>query len=396
MLTIVLEMPLAFVVGLILLQSLEAMQQEAARLYQLGKLDEAAAILESVLEQAPSHGPATFQLGTVYLRLDRKSEAGSLFGKLLKDYPESADVAHRIGVVYFLAGELKASRSALLRAVGLDPRHVEALLTLGQLEGRDRHHDRALELLNQVTALAPELEAPYYYGAAILELEGDSAGAIAALEKGASLAPKDARFTRMLGASYLKLEQWSDAEKALTAALDNGAGSTDVYLDLGRAYLGQERLVPAGQAFAKARELAPDSAEPLLQLGYIAWMLRDYDRAIELLEACLDRDPELMRAHHFLGLIALRKRDFDRAEEQFVTALDSDPGFAEAHFNLGKIYLRRGEPERAVARLERAINYRSDYKEAYYQLSFAYRRLGREELASEALARFEELDEASR
>lgn len=194
----------------------------------------------------------------------------------------------------------------------------------------------------------------------------------------------------------MKLEHWSAAEPALEAALENGARSSDVYLDLGRAYLGQEQLVSAGQAFDQARALAPDSAEPLLQLGYIAWMLRDYDRAVELLEACIAKDPELMRAHHFLGMIALRKRDYDRAEEQFVEALDYDPGFAEAHFNLGKIYLRRRDPERAVDRLQQAIEYRSDYKEAYYQLSFAYRRLGREELAAEALARFEKLDEASR
>ena len=32
----------------------------------------------------------------------------------------------------------------------------------------------------------------------------------------------------MLGASYLKLEQWSDAEQALEAALENGASSSDV------------------------------------------------------------------------------------------------------------------------------------------------------------------------
>ncbi len=127
-----------------------------------------------------------------------------------------------------------------------------------------------------------------------------------------------------------------------------------------------------------------------------AWMLSDYDRAVELLEACLAKDPELMRAHHFLGLIALRKLDFDRAEEQFTEALDYEPGFADAHFNLGKIHLRRGDAERAVISFRQAIDYRSDYKEAYYQLSFAYRRLGREELAAETLAHFEKLDVASR
>ena len=72
----------------------------------------------------------------------------------------------------------------------------------------------------------------------------------------------------------MKLEHWSAAEPALEAALENGARSSDVYLDLGRAYLGQEQLVSAGQAFDQARALAPDSAEPLLQLGYIAWMRR--------------------------------------------------------------------------------------------------------------------------
>ncbi|HXV64359.1 MAG TPA: tetratricopeptide repeat protein, partial [Vicinamibacteria bacterium] len=343
------------------LQAIEERYREAARLYEEGKLPEAEQVLRQILRDEPSFPPARFQLGAVCLAQGQVDEARALFEGLASQYASSSEIVFQVAVVYFLAEDLVTARTYLNRVLELDPRHPEATLTLGQLEGLEGNDEQALALLGDATVLSPSDVAPHYYRAAILDRLGRHGEAADALQEALRVSPHDGRLLRFLGAVYVTLEQWPHAVSVLEEAIRNGAVDPDVYLDLGRAHLGQEQLAPARTAFEKSLELKR-SAEPLLQLGYIAWRLSDYDRAVWLLEECIALDPDLMRAYHFLGLIALRKGELQRAERYFLDALARDQGFAEAQFNLGKITLRQGKTERAVELFLEAVKSSPDYK----------------------------------
>ena len=83
---------------------------------------------------------------------------------------------------------------------------------------------------------------------------------------------------------------------------------------LGRAYLQQERVGEARDAFARAAELAPDDADVLAEAAEVRALAatdrRFDDRAIALLERALELQPTHQRARWFLG-IAQRQRGQD-------------------------------------------------------------------------------------
>ena len=73
--------------ALLSLQSAEEGYQLGKRLYQEGKLLDAESVLKRTLELEPNFTPAQFQLGAVYVRLERLVEAAALFEKVLGRYP---------------------------------------------------------------------------------------------------------------------------------------------------------------------------------------------------------------------------------------------------------------------------------------------------------------------
>lgn len=156
-----------------------------------------------------------------------------------------------------------------------------------------------------------------------------------------------------------------------------------------------------------------------MKARFLDW-LGESDRAEEIWNSCLQRDPEYV--HALVGLASLAaRRDYGRAIElgrqavqaaptEFLAravladALIRDGRAAEAvplleefvksdprsqgFYLLGQAYYQLGQFEKAVQNYESAIARYANYAEAYHGLSQAYTRLGQSEKARAALEKF--------
>ena len=211
---------------------------------------------------------------------------------------------------------------------------------------------------------------------------------------------------------------WRSEEMLWSDAVATGPAMSRSHLNLGKAYLEQERYEEAIAASRRALEIEPRLARAHYNIGTAYLSQRQYERAMASYERALEINPRLMEAvnnlgnaykeqglydeaiglyrralaladhgaiYHNLGSAFLAAGAGDSAAAYFARALERDPQNRTAHEGLARAYLRGDQLERAAAVLERAAA-RWPGKESLVQLlGDTQAALGRD---AEALARY--------
>jgi CheY-like chemotaxis protein/curved DNA-binding protein CbpA len=130
---------------------------------------------------------------------------------------------------------------------------------------------------------------------------------------GAKILEAEERFQE--GRQCLKRRDWSGAADAFAAALALNPDEGEYALDLGLARLRlaagsgtSAGLADAEELFEKARELMPSSPEPHYRLGRLAAQRGDSQRAANLFQAALARDPNHVESLRELRLSKMRSQ----------------------------------------------------------------------------------------
>ncbi|HVM95317.1 MAG TPA: peptidase MA family metallohydrolase, partial [Candidatus Acidoferrales bacterium] len=131
-------------------------------------------------------------------------------------------------------GDFEAAVTAMRRARAIDSndptltKNLQTMLTAWASQAlRDDDVDAAVDRLNEAASLGDDAEVLYGVGLAQLRRE-EAQAAIAALARGAALAPKDSRFPLAQAEAYLKLNQRAEALAALQHAHELGARGGDL------------------------------------------------------------------------------------------------------------------------------------------------------------------------
>jgi TolB-like protein/Tfp pilus assembly protein PilF len=113
----------------------------------------------------------------------------------------------------------------------------------------------------------------------------------------------------------------------------------------------------AEAAFAKAKDLAPDSADTHIAEGYLHyWGYLDYPPALDAFRRALDKKPGSVLALRGLAYTQRRSGDIDQSIAMFRRAIELDPNDPGMPADLGYTLLRRGKMSEAEMMFRRAIN----------------------------------------
>ncbi len=105
----------------------------------------------------------------------------------------------------------------------------------------------------------------------------------------------------------------------------------------------------------RATQLAPDYGEAWSNVGTVAFLLEDYDRARKAFETALGNparliSPGLTRAN--LGWVLFMQNDAVAAAEELRQAIQFQPGMCVATYRLGRVYFAREEWENAADKFQ--------------------------------------------
>lgn len=308
----------------------------------------------AVTRQKPRDGAAHREAGEVLRLVDRTEEAIEHYRKAIEIDSKDSEAHHGLGHALSRLDRDDEALRALRRARELSPDELELWYDIVWLLD---YLDRSDTVANEVAALrkatpdsAPRLKAagdilydaelyaealPFFQRA--LELDsttwvhhtdiaytlaqlGKPDEALAAMERGVAILPKDTTVRREFAAFLYNVNE------------------------TGRSIANLDTLA----------QLAPYSPDPLMYKAEVLLELGEYEMAVEAYEAAITRDPTRGDTHYQLANAHLGADDLESALEEFGTAVRLDSLSSVYHNDLGVTLERMGRLDTALVAYRRA------------------------------------------
>jgi tetratricopeptide (TPR) repeat protein len=269
--------------------------------------------------------------------------------------------------LYKTAGEAAKSEAAFERVLQVQPRHVSALVWLGDARLDAGRPDSAQPLFERALAIDPRsLAALVGLGRAALA-RSDYAGAVERLERALAIDPQQAAIHYPLAMAYRGLGQQDKA---------------DAHLQLRRP----GTIRPSDPLMLELETILESPVSYELR-GEKALREHDFTAAATHFRKGLDLAPAEASLHHKLGTALYLSGDARGAEDEFARALRLAPAFAKAHYSVGVLHAADGRIADAVQHLKEAVRADPADAEARIRLADILRRSGR---AAESLSQYTE------
>ena len=234
----------------------------------------------------------------------------------------------------------------LLQAIGLNPDHVTAYITLGQAYRRQGRAEEAVEQFTKGVRLKPEMAALY------------RSRALARLDRGKpSLEAREASLLDFTEA--IRLERPGSPEGAADRARR------------GRLLLVSGRPGDALADYEAALRAVPDDPEALLGRVKSLHELKRFDEVVGACDDALARGKPSAELFESRGLARAGREDYSGAIQDYTQALALEPGRPTPLIQRGWAYLVSDAPKLALHDFDEAIRIAPDDPDAYNGRGFA-------------------------
>ncbi|MDR3483157.1 MAG: tetratricopeptide repeat protein [Burkholderiaceae bacterium] len=367
--------------------------QQAIAHHKAGRFQEAERLYRAILQVQSGHPDASHNLGVIAAQVGRHTaglpllKAAFLSNPLHERYALSYAEAllatgRHTDALNILADAVKRGlesdavrvlqkkiKAALLttsgRAKEAPPAEMQRLVILFSAGRFAEMEDAARILVERHPHSGVAWKA---LGTALLKQRKD---AIYALQRAATLLPKDAETLSNLGNALLAHGQSKDAVNSYRRALKIKPDFVDAHYNLGNALQKDGLLADAVLSYRRTIALNSNYADAhtnlgnaLLALGHAKDAVPSYRRTIEL-------RPAFPEGYYNLGNALQEIGRLDEAIASYQKAIELDPEYSEAHNNLGKALRDYGQLDGAVASLRRVIQLKPNYAKAHSNLQIA-------------------------
>lgn len=116
----------------------------------------------------------------------------------------------------------------------------------------------------------------------------------------------------------------------------------------------------------------PDNIDLLKDEAYIAYISRDYDKAVKLSKTITDRDDADVQSYQILGLTYKAIADYKSADKMYRSALKKFSNSGVLYSEYGDMYTQYGNKRDAATQWEKGISVDPNYSGNYYYASKFY------------------------
>jgi tetratricopeptide (TPR) repeat protein len=265
---------------------------------------------------------AQFMVGLSYHRCGMNDEAERAYREAIRLKPNHGASLSNLGELYYRAGKLTEARQYWDSALKANGKLVGAHINIASLE-----LEQLRKIANSKDASWKNLEEDArFHLSSVLGVDSDNVAAYTTY-----------------GLVYM--EGWQTNKNRLDLArllLDEAKKRNERYAPLQNAwglyYMHRASLNQALQAFSAAVELDPKFVEARVNVGLVTLGFRKYDVAKEMLSKAVELSPKNYDAYIGLGIALRGLKDLDGAEAQYKKAKDIDPKRGDAYYNLGVLY----------------------------------------------------------
>ena len=245
---------------------------------------------------------------------------------------------------------LSAARKALSIEQALPTAQVgvaQALLNLKQL-------DEALASAAATAKQFPTFPKAHILLGRVHAARSEHAQAEAAFRRALQLDDTEPDAWTGLGNAQAKQDKLREAQRSFEKALDIDLLHVQARKSLGELLIKQQRFTEAIQLLGNTQQLAPNDAEILWRLAWLAGRTGRLRDAMPLADEALRLEPDNAEAHHVKGKILWMMND-RRSLDHLQQAADLGLSNAELFTDLGVALARAGRTEDAERRLREAL-----------------------------------------
>ena len=308
-----------------------------------GDLSQATNALRKFVQNHAEHVEALEQLSQLECQEGRFAEAIRCIQQAIELQPDVARLRHRLGSIYFSAGDTDQSIEAYLCGLAIEPNDAYAYNNLGVAFKTKGRLQEAVSAFQTAFRLHPELAFPHRNLADVLRLQGNLDLAITHYDRALQLAPGDAESHNGLGLVFSLQDKPDEAIAQFQLALRVKADYEEAKNNLATTLCAADKFEEAVPLYESAIQQRPDFVTARVNLGSLLIELGQFDKAIEHLEYALKIDPRNAVAFHNLGDLALaNKYEFSEDQLHSINSLiESGPyrqeDAAALHFTLAGI-----------------------------------------------------------
>jgi len=229
------------------------------------------------------------------IKQDKLNEAVDKFSLAIEILPDRIDAYKNLAFTYTQMNNNPSAIQTYIKAIEIDPTNLELKTFLGLLYYENKEYEKAIEVLNEVTAKAD---------------------------------PQSKEFAEALHNIAISYDLMGQSEKAI-------------------------------ESYQNALKVAPGNIDLMFNMGRLYFMKEDYEKAIESLEKVLEKNPDDFDSHLNIGNAYLQLEKFDKAIPYFKKTVEIKPDNANAWNNLGVAYIRAGMTEEGKAAFEKSDELKS-------------------------------------
>ncbi len=302
--------------------NIEHLVEAAIQHQRRGRLEDAAAIYQQVLQSEPDNHQALHLLGLIEYQFGDDESAISLLRQAVDRDPRQSMIHNSLGLALHRNGQLEEAVARFQRAIELAPDSAQPYNNLGILFRDQGSFERAFEAYQKALELNPNhVGAQFNLGNAQRDA-GDAPGAAESYRRAIELVPNFGMAFGCLGAVLLEMSKPSEAEPVLR----------------------------------KAYELLPDDPVVNCDLGAVLLTRGRHAEAIERYERAVTLDASIGRAWYGLGCAQTELKKYADAIDSFRRTLQIDAEHAESHHNLARALYEMGEIDSGIDHFRRATS----------------------------------------
>ena len=237
-------------------------------------------------------------------------------------YPKAKAIKYQLARAYLQDDNATQAAFVLNQALAENPNYTEAKLLLGEINLRNGNAQQVmtsmLDLLKEQPGLAP---------AQVL-----------------------------LARAYQSLGRLEDATAIFREQIRFSPQSSQPYLLLGLVLRQQNKIDEARKVFEDAYRLAPGNLLALNQLVELDIQSKNFDSALQRVQAELQKTPQSPAAHLLEGKVYAAQGQWDRAEAALLKTLELDPNSSNAYDLLIATYVASNKLAQAITHLESLLS----------------------------------------
>jgi tetratricopeptide (TPR) repeat protein len=393
--------------------------QNAANLFQAGKLEEADRQAQLAVSDPQTRAAAYSVLGSIRFQQKRFVESASLLEKAVHLEPHLVGAQLNLAEVYIAQGKPQLALPLYRHVLTLDPSNTTARLELARSETENGNYQQSLELARPVLPALKQSPDGLFVLAANYLKTGDHDAA-------ASLASDWMRLPDVSPALSMQFALLLAGDGVVPEAIDvlesiqkKGPPSYELAFNLAGAYQLEKHWALALASYDDALILDPKALPALQQAATIAEQQGQLERSLsylmrakkiqsdnaDILESfgrvCLkmdlleDAEPALTRAaelrpdnaayQYALAAAKVGKKQFETAQALLDGLLKQKQNDPQLQYAVGSVLYLQGHLDEAAQHLRESVRLQPDQVAPYYYLALIGRDQGRDEEAIRTL-----------